>query len=104
MEHYPEEKFKGYTMIVTSTGNFNLMNKWDIFTKKLNIPYYNLVCCGLFSFAFISLGSEYTYKTIDKQKNVVTQEWSIRSLAVGEALNNQKADRSKEFIAAIQSN
>ena len=90
-------------MIVTSTGNFDLMSKWDILTKKLNLPYYNLVCCGLFSFAFISLGAEYTYKAIDKQKNV-SQEWSIQSLAVSEALNSQKADRLKEFIGAIQSN
>jgi ubiquitin-like 1-activating enzyme E1 A len=44
-----------------------LAHKWDEISKKVNIPYYNLVCCGLYSFAYISLGSDYNFVEIDKK-------------------------------------
>jgi len=62
-------------MIATSTTDFELMAKWDKFSKKLNIPYYNMVCCGLYSFAFISLGQNYHYKEVNKKDNSVSKVW-----------------------------
>ena len=100
---YPDHDFSRYTMVATSTENFQKMEQWDSLTKKLNIPYYNLVCCGLFSFSFISLGQEYTYRTIDKKTNSVTKVTKISPLTVESALESKLADRNKEFIGAIQS-
>ena len=75
-----DEEYKKFTIIVTSTPDFQLMEQWDNLTKRLNIPYYNLVCSGLFAFSFISLGQSYTYKTIDKQKNKISKINTIDSL------------------------
>ena len=61
VDQYTDDKFKAYSFIATSTTDFGVMAKWDALSKRLNIPYYNLVCCGFFSFAFISLGSKYEY-------------------------------------------
>jgi ubiquitin-like 1-activating enzyme E1 A len=51
-----------YSIVATSTSDLRLAEKWDKLTRSANIPYYNLVCCGLYSFAFVSLGSEYSFK------------------------------------------
>ena len=50
------------------------------------MPYYNLVCSGLYAFVFISLGSEYTYKEINKKDNTVSKIWKIKSLSIPQAL------------------
>lgn len=79
------------------------MSAWDDLARRLNIPYYNLVCCGLYAFAFISLGSGYTYKEINKVDKTVNKIWTVDSLKVGEALDWKNSQKNKEFIAAIQS-
>ncbi|EGR32134.1 hypothetical protein IMG5_094990 [Ichthyophthirius multifiliis] len=38
---------------------FNLQGLYDQISKKLNKPYYNLLCCGLYGFFYVSLGSNY---------------------------------------------
>jgi hypothetical protein len=91
-------------MIATSIANFALASKWDEFARKINVPYYNLVCCGLFGFVFISLGSHYTYKDINKKDNTVTKIYNIKSLTLPQALEWSRADKNKEFIGAISSN
>ena len=90
-------------MIVTSTGNFEKAGLWDSLTRRLNIPYYNLVCCGFYSFAFISLGSQYQYKEINKKDNSVSKIYTIESLTLEESLEYKGALKNKEFIAAIAS-
>ena len=59
VDQHPDEKFKAYSFIATSTTNFVTAAKWDALSKRINVPYYNLVCCGLYSYAYISLGSPY---------------------------------------------
>ena len=82
VDQYPDDKFKAYSFILTSTTNFDVAAKWDTLSKRLNVPYYNLVCCGLFSFAFISLGSMYEYNVIDKKTNKIDIEWGISSFSL----------------------
>ena len=41
--------------------DFNLQQTWDEICRRHNIPYYNLVCCGLYGFNYASLGSEFVY-------------------------------------------
>jgi molybdopterin/thiamine biosynthesis adenylyltransferase len=103
VERCSEEEFKRYSMVATSTADFAVMQKWDAFTKKMNLPYYNLLSCGLFACAFISLGRLYTYREIDKQTNEVKKQWSIRPLELEEAVEWQQAEKNKEFVAAIRS-
>lgn len=79
------------------------MSSWDNLSRRLNIPYYNLICCGLHAFSFISLGSAYAYKEINKKDNSVSKIWTIDSLTVQEALDWKNATKNKEFIAAIYS-
>lgn len=79
------------------------MSSWDDLSRRLNIPYYNLICCGLHAFSFISLGSAYVYKEINKKDNSVSKIWTIDSLTVQEALDWKNATKNKEFIAAIYS-
>jgi hypothetical protein len=86
IEKLSGEDFKRYTIIATSISDLALAAKWDDFAKKINVPYYNLVCCGLFAFVFISLGSEYTYKEINKKDNTISKVWTIKSLNLAEAL------------------
>ena len=62
VDKYEEGFFKRFTILATSTPDFTLASKWDKLSKKLNIPYYNLVCCGLHAFVYISLGQLYQYK------------------------------------------
>ena len=88
-------------MIATSTTDFSIIREWDEISKKLNVPYFNLVCAGLFSYVYISLGSNYVYKEINKADNTVSKIWTIPSLTLDEALEWQKAEKNKEFIASI---
>lgn len=90
-------------MIATSTGDLALAAKWDDFARIINVPYYNLVCCGLHAFVFISLGRCYSYREINKKDNSVAKVWSIESLALDQAVDWTKAHKNKEFIAAIAS-
>ena len=96
-------EFKRFTMIATSTGDLQLVGQWDELTKRLNIPYFNLTCCGLHAFAFISLGNDYSYKEINKKDNSVSKVWNISSLSLNDTLDWRTADKNKEFIAAIAS-
>ena len=95
IEKYPEEMFKRFTIVATSSTDYNQIAKWDALTKRLNIPYYNLICCGLFAFSFISLGSEYTYKVIDKKTNIISKIISIKSLTFEEVMRGKEAERNK---------
>jgi len=67
-------------MIATITANLQLAAKWDLLARSINVPYYNLVCCGLHAFVFISLGQSYTYSEINKKDNLATKIWNIKSL------------------------
>jgi ubiquitin-like 1-activating enzyme E1 A len=66
LDKYQDDFFKRFTIIATSTKWFSIAEKWDAMSKRLNVPYYNLVCCGLYGFVFISLGSNYEYREINK--------------------------------------
>lgn len=61
---------------------FEVVNKWDQISKKANIPYYNQLGCGLYAFAYISLGSRYEYKEINKKNKQVSKIWEISSLTL----------------------
>lgn len=80
------DDFRRYTIIATSTPNLAVAAQWDAFSKKINVPYYNLVCCGLHGFVFISLGAEYTFKEINKKDNRISKIWQVKSLPLGQAL------------------
>ena len=57
-----KEDFQRYTMIATSVADLAVASQWDELARSINIPYYNIVCCGLFGFVYISLGANYTYR------------------------------------------
>lgn len=104
VEQLRREDFRRYTMIATSTGDLCLASKWERFARSIGLPYYNLVSCGLYGFVFISLGSDYSYREINKKDNSVSKVYTINSLSLEEALDWQCADKNREFIAAIASN
>ena len=71
LEELPSEdnnNWNSHNGLVTSTTNFDEMIKFDNFSRKVNIPYYNLVCCGYYGFMYIGLGSKFTY---EREKKVV---------------------------------
>lgn len=97
------EDFRRYSMIATSVGDLQVVGQWDQFARSLNVPYYNLVCCGLYGFVFVSLGSSYSYREPAKKEGpgrLVT----VPSLTLQQALEWARSDKNREFIAAIDSN
>jgi ubiquitin-like 1-activating enzyme E1 A len=63
------------------------MAQWDERCRKLNIPYYNFVCCGLYGFYYVSLGTSFAF---EREKQV------IRKLVMGQSLQ-QSEPEYREF-------
>lgn len=72
-----------------------MVAKWDEVSKEANIPYYNLLGCGLFSFAYISLGTNYEFKEINKKDKKVSKIWNMSSLDLRQCLTEPNLGKSK---------
>lgn len=46
-----------FTVVCTSFTTFRIMEKWDQASKQANVPYYNIVPVGPYSFCYVSLGN-----------------------------------------------
>ncbi|CAK82721.1 unnamed protein product (macronuclear) [Paramecium tetraurelia] len=91
LQEFPTpDKLIKHNGIVTSTTDFEEMIKYDKLSREINIPYYNLVCCGHYGFMYIGLGSKFTY---EREKKVVMQ------IVFGKKLQEQ--DRYREFEEVI---
>jgi hypothetical protein len=103
--NFNEEFFKNFTIMVTSEKRFDLINRWDEISKKTNIPYYNQLGCGLYAFAYISLGVKYEYKEINKKDKQVSKIWEISSLNLEQTLKKENLTKAKEsvFLSAVMS-
>lgn len=97
-----KEQLQEYAMVATSTTDFDLMGRWSAACREVGVPYYNLVCCGLHAFVFISLGDSYSYREMGKD-NAVKKVWTIKSLQLDQCFDHASAERNKEFIGAIAS-
>ena len=106
IEKFNDEFFKNFTIMVTSEKKFENIKKWDEISKKANLPYYNQLGCGLFAFSYISLGSRYEFKEINKKDKQVSKIWEISSLSVEDCLRKESLNKSKEsvFLSALISN
>ena len=103
IEKFNEEFFKSFTIMVTSENKFENIKKWDEISKKANIPYYNQLGCGLYAFSYISLGSRYEFKEINKKDKQVSKIWEISSLGLEDCLRKESLTKSKEslFLSAL---
>lgn len=81
-----KEDLQRYTMIATSVADLGVASQWDELARSINVPYYNIVCCGLFGFVYISLGTNYTYREINKKDGSSGKTWTVPSLALPQAL------------------
>ena len=104
-DKFNEDFFKNFTIMVTSEKRFHLVHRWDEISKKANIPYYNQLGCGLYAFAYISLGVKYEYKEINKKDKKVSKIWEISSLTLEQALKKENLTKAKEsvFLSAVMS-
>jgi len=55
-----ENFFKQFSILAVSTKSFEELEMWDAISKKFDVPLYNLLCCGLYGFYYVSLGSRFT--------------------------------------------
>lgn len=104
-DKFNEDFFKNFIIMVTSEKRFHLVHRWDEISKKANIPYYNQLGCGLYAFAYISLGVKYEYKEINKKDKKVSKIWEISSLTLEQALKKENLTKAKEsvFLSAVMS-
>lgn len=60
---FDRDFFKQFNIITSSTPSFREMELYDELSHFLNIPYYNQLCCGLYGFFYVSLGSVFEFTT-----------------------------------------
>ncbi|EAR95045.1 ThiF family protein (macronuclear) [Tetrahymena thermophila SB210] len=99
---FTKEFFNQFNIITSSTPIFKEMELYDEISHFLNIPYYNQLCCGLYGFFYVSLGSlfELTQAKPKIQKTKIVQGKLVKEPILFEYFHkvSLKSEKLKNFL------
>lgn len=96
------KNLQNYDIIAVSTGNFQEMLQWDRVSKEINKPVYVLWNCGFYGFFYASLGREFFFEKIEKNRENPLQ-FSVKSRELQEYFELPAKKRQSDVFLAIKS-